>query len=98
MREIESEMDIKLVESECQTDFNYMQVHPTIKYQGKVVPIHQEALDMIPTENNWDLNMTYTGAVSLRRVGDQVVNSAVINAKKLVKLNILSRISPRFRK
>ena len=98
LREAESELDIRHIDSEVQMDFDYIQVHPSIKYQGWLVPFHQEALDMIPTENNWDLNMTHTGAISLRRMGDRVVNSTVVKAKKLVKLNILSRISPRIRK
>ena len=93
--EVESEVDIKSVKTESQTDFDNVQVQPRNTVDGKSVPIHQESLDMIPMENTWDLNMTYMGTVLLCRVRDRVVKSAVVKAKKLVKLNILSQISLR---
>ena len=95
LHKVESEAEIQSVETESQRDFNYVQSHPTIFYKGKAVPIHQEALDLIPTKNAWDLHMTTSGAISVCRIGNTVNNSVVCNAKKLMKLNILSRISPR---
>ena len=90
--------EAEFVDTEIQTNFGYVQSNPTIWYKGEQVPIHQQALDLIPTENAWDLHMTASGAISVRRNCDKKNRGAVANANKLVKLNILSRISPSIRK
>ena len=81
----------------AQTEGTFAPEQPTIEYKGKQVPVHPDALDLIPTETAFKLCMTKTG-VCLRGLGTERKSLSAPHKNKVkVSVAMLHRISLRHR-
>ena len=96
---IDQERQTKVVKIDQDTQTDFFQIDfPQIEYGDDIVPIHPDALRMIPKENVYRLIRKKSGDIVLHKVREVRKSLGVsFHAKISVTNSIIKRISPRKR-
>ena len=68
-------------ENEAQTTFEYVTEVPQLVYKGQLVPVHTDALDLIPQSNVFKL--VQSKRIMLKCFSDDEVNKSTAPAKRM---------------
>ena len=85
----------QMAENEVQTTFEYVTEVPQLVYKGQLVPVHTDALDLIPQSNVFKL--VQSKRIMLKRFSDDEVNKSSAPAKRMkqkVMDAIMARLAP----